>query len=507
MKTVMVPRADEISRQRFWAQVWNQLLRTRGNFSAKDQLRGLVGGRSWLEVVPREYSQTKISQYMQHIRQRAVHIPIKDDKHLRRLIAQDLRRNIADSTKRNIAERIIFAVTACEHMAYHQGMDYLLAGMLNGACSLREEQMYSLFVFTLTNMHLHGFYLINTNAFLVDYTAEFMIAFKFFLPALHAHFEAESFEPIFYLVDWFSTMFLRCRGPALSQLTLDLLYAGVEEPLFRVALAILEMLEPQLLFLSFEQLGSLSHRQSLRNLVMTLDDGCIIATALTFDFGTLEKGAFATLHASGVGVLAQLNKRHRGAFAKARFSHFARTVEQRVRASVRASSGSSFAPGHGSPASPPAALPASQDNYSPEVSGEGDNKELSQFNKLVGDDIQKWKVRVEEERIKLQRLREYKSNFSEEERGTPQRTVELPAPRTAGSADGSSISPISSSSSSSSGRVVSSIVPSNGRRRLPMSAVILVKDHTVRSSNHNSKHQLEANGDNGGCAVGDNTAQ
>ena len=137
---------------------------------------------------------------------------------------------------------MVLAVTAIERIGYHQGMDYLVAAMLMQ--KMQEEEAFALLVFALTEMHLQGFYLLNTNAFLSDYTKAFEGSFEVQLPQLFANFQEQGYEPMFYLVDWFSTMFLRVGGFDLALLVMDLFYAGVDEVLFRVALAILKLLEP-----------------------------------------------------------------------------------------------------------------------------------------------------------------------------------------------------------------------------------------------------------------------
>ena len=113
---------------------------------------------------------------------------------------------------------------------------------LSFGCATGEA--FALLVFALTEMHLQGFYLLNTNAFLSDYTKAFEGSFEVQLPQLFANFQEQGYEPMFYLVDWFSTMFLRVGGFDLALLVMDLFYAGVDEVLFRVALAILRWPTP-----------------------------------------------------------------------------------------------------------------------------------------------------------------------------------------------------------------------------------------------------------------------
>jgi hypothetical protein len=117
---------------------------------------------------------------------------------------------------------------------------------------------------------------------------------------------------------------------------------------------------------------------------MLLDEGAIIATALTFDFAPLQHGAFATLNERGVGVLAQLKQRHVAAFAQARVkNHFLTQTT-----------------------SPPTS-PSTSPSTSPLPGGSPELVKLVDFNRGVKDDIDEWKKRVVEERAKLQRIHTY----------------------------------------------------------------------------------------------------
>jgi hypothetical protein len=116
-----------------------------GNFCGKEQLRDLSGGWVWLKAVPCSFLQ-RSEQYIQWHKRTEDFFESDATANLRKLIAQDVRRNI-DAAKRGMAERILFAVVMTEHMDYHQGMDYLLVGLMNGM-ALREEQVFALFVFS-----------------------------------------------------------------------------------------------------------------------------------------------------------------------------------------------------------------------------------------------------------------------------------------------------------------------------------------------------------------------
>lgn len=58
-------------------------------------------------------------------------------------------------------------------------------------------------------------------------------------PRLHAHFQAESFTPLLYTVEWFTTCFTISCERTLALCAYDLLLAGVDDLLLRLGVALL----------------------------------------------------------------------------------------------------------------------------------------------------------------------------------------------------------------------------------------------------------------------------
>lgn len=144
--------------------------------------------------------------------------------------------------------RILNAVAEAEN-GYCQGMNFV-AGMFLVE-GLEESDAFALFMYILRRCHVAQIYK-RRSPFLDDYFHHFSEMFKRELPELSAHMNAQGFTVPMYGVEWFTTLFSLSTRLDLASALFDLFLVGIRDVFLRVALAILKLLEPKLLCMSFE---------------------------------------------------------------------------------------------------------------------------------------------------------------------------------------------------------------------------------------------------------------
>ncbi|CAK4079814.1 unnamed protein product [Aphanomyces euteiches] len=172
--------------------------------------------------------------------------------------------------KKDALVRVLRAFTATHtEMGYCQGMNFLAAFLLANV-QWNEAQAFWLFVATavspqyeLMDMYRPGVPMLNLRFYQLDTLV------KQLLPDLHAHFEAEDFHVSMCASGWFMTLFTNCDTlpPDAVVRVIDcfLVYGWVI--IFRVALALLKYLQPEILKVTFEEIVDIFYK---------LDDSALI---------------------------------------------------------------------------------------------------------------------------------------------------------------------------------------------------------------------------------------
>ncbi|KAA3674864.1 TBC1 domain family member 14 [Paragonimus westermani] len=137
-------------------------------------------------------------------------------------------------------------------IGYVQGMSFLAAILL-----LVMDDTFDAFVMfanILSRPCHRAFYSLDENEFIVYFRA-FDQTLADRLPRLHAHFSRVGLEPNMYLFDWWFTIFSRSLPLEADMRIWDLFFLDGELALFRAALGVLQLYEPQLLTSNFDQLA------------------------------------------------------------------------------------------------------------------------------------------------------------------------------------------------------------------------------------------------------------
>ncbi|KAF5405259.1 TBC1 domain family member 14 [Paragonimus heterotremus] len=137
-------------------------------------------------------------------------------------------------------------------IGYVQGMSFLAAILL-----LVMDDTFDAFVMfanILSRPCHRAFYSLDENEFIVYFRA-FDQTLADRLPRLHAHFSRVGLEPNMYLFDWWFTIFSRSLPLEADMRIWDLFFLDGELALFRAALGVLQLYEPQLLNSNFDQLA------------------------------------------------------------------------------------------------------------------------------------------------------------------------------------------------------------------------------------------------------------
>ena len=234
--------------------------------------------------------------HLTHARELALHnhglyayLCTKDSRY-RRTIAADVSRTLPGhegfgEVQQGILTRVLSAYSLyCTDVGYSQGLNYVVAPLI--LLVEDEDEIFWSFVAMMKDKNLERFYHSDGIYFrIVSKTFEDLLSAHF--PALAAHLKKQGVTPELYLPQWFRTFFLYTDNLELNLRVVDCFLLHGVEALFRIALAIFELLQPELLSLSF-----IAVVQSLTSLAAISDTRLLMTTAfaqqITFLLPALE---------------------------------------------------------------------------------------------------------------------------------------------------------------------------------------------------------------------------
>jgi Rab-GTPase-TBC domain len=171
-------------------------------------------------------------------------------------------------------------VAATHECGYCQGINFLAALFLLGEKDERDS--FILLCFLLKNRHLKILYDPRCSS-LLEYMNTFSKRFRKCNKTVYQHLKNTGFSPVCYSIEWFTTCFIVSHPGDLSVCVVDLLIMGFEDIMIRVGLAIMDLIQDQILALNAEQLQS-----SFKNIAMALDPVDVLSKALTGDYVSLN---------------------------------------------------------------------------------------------------------------------------------------------------------------------------------------------------------------------------
>ena len=152
--------------------------------------------------------------------------------------------------KAKAMRRLLSAISLTDGMGYCQGMNYVADFLLS---VVSEEDAFCLFLHVLRNKHLCCVYETNLPV-LSDLMSIYEQQLKCNLPKLAEHLKSKNFLAPFYSIEWFTTVFTLSCPTDLTIAIWDLFFSGLQDTFLRGAIAIMSVLENQLLELDAEDL-------------------------------------------------------------------------------------------------------------------------------------------------------------------------------------------------------------------------------------------------------------
>ncbi|GLD95168.1 hypothetical protein PINS_up003793 [Pythium insidiosum] len=169
--------------------------------------------------------------------------------------------------------RVLNAIAEAEG-GYCQGMNFIAGLFL--VEGLEEADAFALFSYLLEYRHLALLYQ-KSSTFLEDYMRHFERMIRTHLPDVYQHMQNQGFVVAMYGIEWFTTLFSLSTKLDLACAIFDLFFVGLRDTFLRVGLAILKILESQLLCMSFEDF-----LREFKPLVRRLDPYQVILETLAF---------------------------------------------------------------------------------------------------------------------------------------------------------------------------------------------------------------------------------
>ena len=136
-------------------------------------------------------------------------------------------------------------------IGYVQGMSYVAANLLLFMDD--EYQAFVTFCDIMTRYPLMPFYSFN-DVLVRKIMQLYKHVFAYNLPELCEHFELENIQPRHYIFEWFMTLFTRAFELRLVTRVWDLFFLDGIFVLFQTAIAILSMLESQMIDVEMDEI-------------------------------------------------------------------------------------------------------------------------------------------------------------------------------------------------------------------------------------------------------------
>jgi hypothetical protein len=147
-------------------------------------------------------------------------------------------------------KRLLISISLTDNMGYCQGMNYAADFLLR---RIPEKDAFCLFLYTLRNKHLCCLYETKL-PFLSDFMEIFSKQLEFNLPDLTRHLNEMCFFSPFYSIEWFTTAFSLACPPELTFAVWDMFLFNGKDVFLKCAVAIMCILEKQLMLLNGEEL-------------------------------------------------------------------------------------------------------------------------------------------------------------------------------------------------------------------------------------------------------------
>ena len=274
------------NRSRLWTNILDRTLRV--GFQCDTELslvKKLASGLRWIEMIPSEYREIYTALYDEAKE-------FKISKKERGKIEKDVYRTFSLFTRYpgkvrlgqipefgtekmdayiNSLASILLA--SSHERGYCQGQNFLVAVFILNECTDRES--FTLLNFLLSQRYLEILFNPRCSS-LVEYMKVFEKRLRKNNKKVYDHLKKNGFSPVCYAIEWFTTCFITTAPGDLSLATLDMIFMGIDNSLLRVGLALMDILEDNILSSNQEQL-----QMSFKDFVMTADPALVIPRALS----------------------------------------------------------------------------------------------------------------------------------------------------------------------------------------------------------------------------------
>lgn len=163
-------------------------------------------------------------------------------------------------------------ITATHERCYCQGINFLAGAFLIKDSS--ERTSFILLCYLLRERHLEVLFNYKSSA-LSEYLKVFEKKLRLHNKKVYDHLQKTGFGAFCYAIEWFTTCFVVVHPGDLSSMVLDMLLMGFDDIMIRVGLAVLDLLEDQLLTYDLEEL-----QLSFKILTRQLDAVAVVSSAL-----------------------------------------------------------------------------------------------------------------------------------------------------------------------------------------------------------------------------------
>ena len=147
-------------------------------------------------------------------------------------------------------KRLLISISLADNMGYCQGMNYAADFLLR---RIPEKDAFCVFLYALRNKHICCLYETKL-PFLSDFMEIFSRQLEFNLPELSCHLNEMGFLAPFYSIEWFTTLFSLACPSELTSAVWDMFLFNGKDVFLKCAVAIMGMLERQLMLLNGEEL-------------------------------------------------------------------------------------------------------------------------------------------------------------------------------------------------------------------------------------------------------------
>ena len=127
---------------------------------------------------------------------------------------------------------------------YCQGQNFLVAVFILSQCT--DSESFTLLNFLLSQRHLEILFNHRCSS-LVEYMKVFEKRLRKNNKKVYDHLKKNGFSTVCYAIEWFTTCFITTAPGDLSLITLDMIFMGIDNSLLRVGLALMDILEDQIL--------------------------------------------------------------------------------------------------------------------------------------------------------------------------------------------------------------------------------------------------------------------